>query len=193
MPNRVCPVFVQLTVLSVLVITASAGGCSNGRGLRIVGTGGTTSPSEGTAGATGGSGGTTPGTTGTSGGATGTVGNAGGGGATTGGMVGDTGGATTIGTTGTGGISGTGDSKCITDRNTCVTDDDCTWNRYEPPLASPTDCYCFICGGPVAKAIQGDCQNAYSQFCGPNWQKDNDCPLVTCPALASSCVDGMCK
>jgi len=120
-------------MLSMMVFTVGAGGCSGGRGIRIGTTGGATSSTAGTTSVTGGNAGTSEDLTGTTGGATGTVGNTGGGSTTstsggitsyagttgatggtagtTGGMTGTTGGTggggTTL-TTGTGGVAGSG-------------------------------------------------------------------------------------
>lgn len=133
MSNRVCSDFVKLSMLSMMVFTVGAGGCSGGRGIRIGTTGGATSSTAGTTSVTGGNAGTSEDLTGTTGGATGTVGNTGGGSTTstsggitsyagttgatggtagtTGGMTGTTGGTggggTTL-TTGTGGVAGSG-------------------------------------------------------------------------------------
>ena len=122
MSDRVCRVSGKLIVLSMLVITMGAGGCT-GSGLRIGATAGTTSSTAGATGAAGGSAGTTVDLTSTSGGTTASIGNTGGGGmpsttvgipayagtvSTTGGITGITGGAggggtmvTSAGTTGT--------------------------------------------------------------------------------------------
>jgi len=86
-PNRVCSVFVKLTVVSVLVIIVGATECSSGRGIRIGTTGGTTTSTAGATSATGGSAGITVGTTSTTGGTTGTIGNTGGGGTTSSGGI----------------------------------------------------------------------------------------------------------
>jgi hypothetical protein len=128
MSNRVCSDFVKLTILSMMVLTVGAGGCSGGRGIRIGTTGGATSSTAGTTGVTGGNGGTSEdltgasyaGTTGATGGTAGTIGATGGRGAmvtsggttgTTGGMTGTrggTGGGGTTLTTSTGGVAGSG-------------------------------------------------------------------------------------
>jgi hypothetical protein len=154
-----------------------------------------------TANTTGGSG--SAGTTATSGGNTATIGNTGEGGltGTTGGTTGTTGGipsyaGTTSLTGGTSGITGAGGSKCATTaQDACTTDDDCTIGDYRPPILSPADCYCFVCGFPVAKTIEDDCQAAYVQFCGPgwNWQEDHSCPAPGCPAFQVRCVAGVCQ
>ncbi|GEM_PF-1552599 len=104
MSNRVCSDFVKLTMLSMMVFTVGAGGCSGGRGIRIGTTGGATSSTAGTTSVTGGNGGTSEDLTGTTGGATGTIGTTGGGSTTS-----TTGGITSYaGTTGaTGGTTGT--------------------------------------------------------------------------------------
>jgi len=113
-----------------------------------------------TANTTGGSG--SAGTTATSGGNTATIGNTGEEGmtGTTGGTTGTLGGipsyaGTTSFTGGTGGITGAGGSKCATTaQDACTTDDDCTIGDYRPPILSPADCYCFVCGFPVAKTTR---------------------------------------
>jgi hypothetical protein len=142
------------------------------------------------------------GTTATSGGNTGTLRNTGQGGmtGTNAGTTGTTGGipsyaGTTSSTGGTGGIAGAGGNRCTTDQNTCATDDDCTISDYRPPILSPADCYCFVCGFPVPKTIADDCQAAYVQFCGPgwNWQEDHNCPAPGCPAFQARCVAGLCE
>ena len=119
----------------------------------------------------------TPGTTGGSGGA-GTAAASGGNTATIGGA---------------GGIAGAGGNKCATDQNTCATDDDCIISFYRPPILSPADCYCFECGYPVANAIVGDCQNAYDQFCGPNWEQEHVCGAPPCRVAYVGCIAGMCQ
>ena len=98
-------------------------------------------------------------------------------------------------TGGTGGFIDAGGNKCTTDQNTCVTDDDCTASDYRPPISSADDCYCFVCGYPVAYAIVGDCQAAYDQFCGPSWswQADHDCPLPPCALVRPACIAGTCQ
>ena len=89
MSNRVCCVFVKLIVLSMLVITVDATGCSSGKGLRVGTTGGTTTSTAGA----------TVDVTNTTGGTTGTIGNTGGG-STTSTTVGIPSYAGTAGTTG---------------------------------------------------------------------------------------------
>ena len=142
--------------------------------------GASTVTSGGTAGTTGGIT-SHAGTTGTTGGATGTIGGTI---VTSGGTSGSTG--------GTAGITGTGGNKCTTDRNTCVTDADCTTSDYGPPLLSPTDCYCFRCGGGVNNAITADCESAYDQFCGPDWQQEHGCEPPPCAPTMPACVSGVC-
>jgi Galactose oxidase, central domain len=105
MLNRVGSDFVKLTMLSMMVFTVGAGGCSSGKGLRVGTTGGATSSTAGATGATGGSAGATVGLTSTTGGTTGPAGAAGGGGMT-GSTVGSASYAGTVGTTG--GIAGGG-------------------------------------------------------------------------------------
>ena len=263
MSNRVCSVFVKLTVEAMLVVTLGAVGCSSGKALHVGTTGGTIGTTAGTTSATGGNGGTSGALAGNTGGTTDTVGNTGGGGTpsttvgipsyagtagTTGGSSGTTGGAGgggmtgstgestsafgatggggtvvtsganssiiggTKGTTGgtggqgttgivggstsdagvdgpTGGTDGgpdTGANRCSTDRNTCVTDDDCTASNYKPPILSAADCYCIYCpsyyGWVASKAMVGDCQSAYSQFCGSDWQSQHCEPAECDPA-----------
>jgi hypothetical protein len=106
----------------------------------------------------------------------------------------------TIGTSGGGTTGGTGStpvaggSKCATDQNTCVKDDDCTNSDYRPPISSAADCYCFLCGYPVSSALAGDCQSAYDQFCGPNWQDEHGCVPASCPSsFPPVCSEGICK
>ncbi|MGA7745228.1 MAG: glycoside hydrolase family 16 protein [Polyangia bacterium] len=99
MLNRVCSVFVKLTVVTMLVVTVGATGCSSG------GTSGTTGGTTGT------TGGTTSfaGATGTTGGSISTIGITGGGGLIA------TGGATFIGgVSGTGGVTATGGTQIVT-------------------------------------------------------------------------------
>ena len=154
----------------------------------------------GTMNTTGGSGGA--GTTATSGGNTATIGNTGEGGmtGTTGGTTGTLGGipsyaGTTSFTGGTGGITGAGGSKCATTaQNACATDDDCTISDYRPFILSSADCYCFLCGYPVSSTVVGDCQGAYDQFCGPNWQDEHGCVPASCPSsFPPVCSEGICK
>jgi hypothetical protein len=186
--------------------------CTDGSGPKLGGgTGGQTAPGSGRGG-TGGQGdcicdfvpgGTTgsAGATGTPVGSIGTTISAGGGGATvtsqgTTGSTGGTDGGAATGTTGgwTSSTGGTGGNRCTTDQNTCATDDDCTLNPYRPPISSPADCSCFQCGYPVTNAITGDCQRAYDQFCGPNWQKEHGCVPPPCLAfLGFSCIAGTCQ
>jgi hypothetical protein len=111
------------------------------------------------------------------------------------GASGDQGGSIGSGVGGTGGITSAGGNGCTTDQNTCATDDDCTIGDYRPPILSPADCYCFVCGFPVANTIAVDCQAAYVQFCGPgwNWQEDHNCPAPGCPAFQVRCVAGVCE
>jgi hypothetical protein len=97
------------------------------------------------------------------------------------------GGAGTVtsgGSTGTvggrGGITGAGGNKCTTGQNTCATDDDCTTSDYRPPISSAADCYCFACGYAVSKTMAVDCQSAYDQFCGLNWQLEHGCEPPPC-------------
>ena len=101
MLNHVRSDFVRLTVLSMLVITVGAGGCSSGKGIRTSAAGGTTG-TGGVTTSTGGSTSTSGGTTSTTGGATSYAGTSG----TTGGSTGTTGG------TGGGGTGGQGDCIC---------------------------------------------------------------------------------
>jgi hypothetical protein len=101
MLNHVRSVFVRLTVLSMLVFTVGAGGCSSGKGIRTSAAGGTTG-TGGVTTSTGGSTSTSGGTTSTTGGATSYAGTSG----TTGGSTGTTGG------TGGGGTGGQGDCIC---------------------------------------------------------------------------------
>ena len=220
MLNRVCCVSVKLIVVSMLVMTMGAAGCSSGRGLRAGTTGGTTSSTVGTTGAIGGNAGTTVGVISATGGTTGTNGNTGGGGmtsatvgitsyagtvGTTGGITGITGGAgggantvTSGGTTGavggTGGITSAGGNRSTTDQNTGATDDDCTRSDYRPPVLSSADCYCFVCGYVVSNAIAVDCEDAYNQFCGPHWQAEHQCVPPSCPVFPGAvCIAGMCQ
>jgi hypothetical protein len=96
---------------------------------------------------------------------------------------------------GTGGITGAGGNKCTTDQNTCVKDDDCTNSDYRPPISSAADCYCFVCGYSVSKTMAVDCQSAYDQFCGLNWQLEHGCEPPSCPPEmgGAACVAGMCQ
>jgi len=112
------------------------------------------------------------------------------------------GGASTVtsgGSTGTvggrGGITGAGGNKCTTDQNTCATDDDCTTSDFRPPISSAGDCYCFACGHAVSNAITGDCQSAYDQFCGLNWQLEHGCVPPPCPewCCGATCIAGTCQ
>jgi len=98
-------------------------------------------------------------------------------------------------TGGTGGIIGAGGNKCTTDQNTCVTDDDCTNSDYRPPISSAGDCYCFACGYAVSKTMAVDCQSAYDQFCGLNWQLEHGCEPPPCfPGMGgAACLAGMCQ
>ena len=115
------------------------------------------------------------------------------GGAVGGGAAGTTGGSTSS-TGGTGGSSGTSANKCTQEQNTCTTDDDCILSSYQPPISSSADCSCFLCGYASTKAIAGDCQSAYNQFCGPNWQTEHHCMPPPCPVfLGFVCVDGRCQ
>jgi hypothetical protein len=205
MSNRVRSDF-RLTVLSIFILALGATGCSSGKGLRVGTTGGATSSTAGATGATGGSAGATVDITSTTGGSTSTIGPGGGAGTVTsqgttgstggmdgGGATGTTGGLTSS-TGGTGGSSGTGENKCTTDQNTCATDDDCTLSPYRPPISSPADCACFECGYPVTNAITGDCQSAYDQFCGPNWQKEHGCVPPPCAMFFGFvCIAGTCQ
>jgi hypothetical protein len=153
----------------------------------------------GTMNTTGGSGGV--GTTATSGGNAATIGNTGQGGITgaTGGSTGIVGGipsyaGTTSSTRSTGGITGVGGNRCATIyQDTCATDDDCTVSNYRPPIASAADCYCFLCDYPVASAIVGDCQIAYNQLCGPNWQTEHNRGVTDCYNYRLGCAAGVCQ
>jgi hypothetical protein len=155
----------------------------------------------GTMNTTGGSGGV--GTTSTSGGSTATIGNTGEGGmtGTTGGAAGIVGGipsyaSTTSSSGSTGSITGAGGSKCATTaQNACTTDDDCTTSDYRPPISSAADCYCFACGYAVSKTMAVDCQSAYDQFCGLNWQLEHGCEPPPCfPGMGgAACLAGMCQ
>jgi hypothetical protein len=206
-------------VPALVVVGLACLACTDGSGLKSRGgIGGQTTPGSGSGG-TGGQGdcicdfvpgGTTgsAGATGSPGGRTGTTISEGGGSTTatsqgTTGSIGGTDGGGATGTTGgltsstggSGGSPGTGGNKCTTDQNTCATDDDCTIGDYRPPILSPADCYCFVCGFPVAKTTADDCQAAYVQFCGPgwNWQEDHNCPAPGCPAFQARCVAGVCQ
>jgi hypothetical protein len=109
--------------------------------------------------------------------------------------TGGTGGGTTGTMGGAGGSPDANSKKCATNQNTCATDDDCTIGDYRPPISSAADCYCFICGYPVSKTMAADCESAYNQFCGPNWnwQTQHNCPVPPCPLLRSACIAGMCQ
>ena len=129
MSNRVRSVFVRLTVLSMLVFTMGATGCSGGSGGKdrgssggTTGTGGATTTTGGSISTSGGAAGTGhatsyAGTTGTTGGSTGTTGGTGEGGMiATGGTGGSvaTGGATVTGDVGgTGGATVTGGTQIV--------------------------------------------------------------------------------
>ena len=106
---------------------------------------------------------------------------------------------TSGGSTGTvggrGGITNAGGNKCTTGQNTCATDNDCTNSDYRPPISSAADCYCFACGYAVSKTMAVDCQSAYDQFCGLNWQLEHGCEPPPCfPGMGgAACLAGMCQ
>ena len=108
MSSRVCFVFAKLSVLSILVFTVGATGCSGGSGGTTKTTGGTTSTTGGSTSTSGGMAVTSAGATGSASGATGPGGAPSKGGATSIGGVMGTGSLGTGGAASTGGSSGSG-------------------------------------------------------------------------------------